>query len=244
MTQEEIVKAMCDGKPLGSIDLGTKEVALRSYIDKIYQMKGMEQKGDRLNIETGTLENKLSHAYTHLTLAEVRLALEAGVTGEFKDVSTVPNVANFLSWVAFYNRCADRADALKVARSRKDAEDRRNSQLVANEMAARLNAQAFEQEPAKAYAKYLAEGREGFTLPQYIANVVYEGLIRHGKMQKVSNETMEAAKFAAKKAMTKQLPISVKLGGVNAVTEQSYIRQELVFRYFETLKNAGRTNVW
>lgn len=244
MTQEEIVKAISTGKPLGSIDLGSKEAALRNYIEKVYQMKGMEQKGDRLRIEVGTLEDKLSHAYAHLTLAEVQLALEAGVTGEFKDVSTVPNVANFLSWVAFYNRCADRADALKVARSRRDAEEMRNARFVADEMAARLNAQAFEDEPNKAYAKYLAEGREGFTLAQYLDKVVYEGLIRHGKMQKVTPETMEEARAAARKAMTKELPTSIKLGGVNAVTEQSYIRQELVFRYFETLKNAGRTKVW
>lgn len=243
MTIQEITIALNAGKPIGQLSLVQKEDALRTAIESVYRMKSMRRDKETINSDAALLEKKLTTSYPHLTIAEVDLALTNGVAGEFKDVSSVPNVANMISWIAFYNRSADRDEALRIAKQKQAFADAMTARLVRDREADGRNAKALAEEPAKAYAIYLAEGRDGFCLPQYISEVVYPGLLKMGRMTKPTASTIEYAKQQANHYLHKEQPRLTDFEGANKVTFETYQKREMVFAYFEALRKDGRTTL-
>lgn len=243
MTTQEIITAMKAMSPIGQCSLTQKEDCCRMYIEDVYKMKNMRRDKEQIGAESRTLEQKLTTSYPHLTLAEVRLAMEAGVTGQFNDLSTVPNMANMIAWIAFYNRSSERAFAQQQYKGTRDIAQAIASRIEREQKASELNARALSEEPEKAYSTYLKEGRNGFVLPQYISEVVYPGLIRMGKMKNISKETLDKCRSYAEVQAKREMPQLAKFGGVNSVTMETYTKREIVFRYFEALKTSGRTSL-
>lgn len=245
MTQDSIIVAL-QGKALGAETLAGRENTLRGIIATVYQMKRQSISEEALDGEVRSFEPRLAADFRHLTLQEVRIALEAGICGEY-GTATVPNVANFLQWVAIYSRSAERASA-------KETLARRNASLAARVSTIdraeidRKNAEALASSPAEAYATYCREGRRGFVFPQFLSRCVYDPLRekianwwRTQQNRDVMKATIEADAARAFREFSKQNATLFRTDGVNAAGLEDFRKAEYVFRYFGNIKAQGAT---
>lgn len=243
MTQDSIITAL-QGKALGAESLAQRENTLRGIIATVYQMKRMSLSEETLDGEVRSFGPRLAADFRHLTLQEIRIALEAGICGEY-GTATVPNVANFLQWVAIYNRSAERASA-------KETLTRRNASLAARVSTIdraeidRKNAEALRTSPHEAFEEYRREGRKAFRLPQYVARCVYDGarslindwwqsLTEKGPMK----AAIEAEAVKQYRAFSKKNDTTFRIDGVNAAGLDDFRKAEYVYAYFNHLQASG-----
>lgn len=231
------------GQKIGTVGLTEKEAAIRQYIETCYAMKHQNISADEIGIEASNIENSVSHSFAHLTLGEVRLALEAGIVGEFG--SNQANPANFLTWITAYNKCADRATACEILARRQSARDAAMAHYIDREEEERRNAENYKVEPGRAFNCYKAEGRNGFLFPQNLSRNVYKPLRPQIAewMQGLPDKKERLAAFKADAlAMLKEkFKQSWKVSGENALVFDDCYKAEIVFGYFDYLISKGAT---
>lgn len=243
MIVSRIITPLLSQPKVGALPLSDKEKMLKAIVHEVYALKNVELGDEREMMEAQTIENNLSHSFAFLTMGEVSLAAKRGIMGEFNGCNTSPNAANFLGWVSAYAKSADRADAVTIYEQEEARREyARRAERIANE-AAQKNADYYANEPEAAFQTYRQQGRAGFLFAQYVATV-YDALWHQGKLRNVTQETLAAATASAKKSMIEKLGHKYfSMKGANAVTEQTYLKQELVFAYFDANIKQGKVTL-
>lgn len=239
----ESIKIALESMAVGKLRIDAKLKEVERLIIYAYDMKGQQHLSkDKMEIAVTTIEGKLSSEYNYLTLGELQIIVDAGLAGELTS-STIVNPANILGWIAVYVKCAERADALKAVIAKRNASTQKFIGNLTSAEVAERNAEDEANEPGRAYQRYLKDGRSDFHLAGYTAHL-YDALRKRGYMQTISQDSLKTAQENAKKAMAKDLSKSALERFANcATTEETYIKQELVFMYFDALKQAGRATI-
>lgn len=226
----DIVDARLQNKPIGQVPSSDFESVLRDIVERLFALKGVEYSKTQAGLIQDEVGYLAAHSYPSLTVPELKMALEAGLSGEFRGVGNTLSVANCIGWVRTYFNCDERRTAVEMIANMRH---NNTSELSVEEINKR-NKEVELHEPDKAYQRYLAEGRS--ILFAGYAAIVYDSLVKHGKMNP-SEATIMDAKRQAELSMRKASGFNKAMRGANTPLLELYVKQELLYRYFESLKN-------
>ena len=190
MTTNEIKQAR-GGIAVNRLDAQDLMDGLDGVVKRIYAMKGLstDVKGE-IDLICREVGHRLLESYPTITLGEVSLALEAGITGEYgKD--TRFTIANGLVWLRTYYWSDDRKDAIRELNEEQKREKRASRLLAPQD-----NTEAFHGEIMKQW-RYYREHKcldirfDGF------AGAMYDHLVKMGKLR-ASEATIQKAKAMSK----------------------------------------------
>lgn len=227
---KEIIDAIVPNKHFGIILIPERKAGLRTICERLYNLKGMEI--PNLDYMVDELEYKIAHSWPILTMPEIKLALEAGIQGEFKKVGSTISVANCIGWISEYFTCDERRAAREKIHYQESLLPAKVSLTEVYE-----NNLKFELEgPQEAYDTFRREGRT--ILFAGYAAALYDALLKHGKINPTA-ETRERAAREAERTMRRTLGhgfASIAQKGANSPVFETYVKQELLYSYFENLK--------
>lgn len=234
----EIVNAIITAETcFGKMNLADRKSGLKAALERIYSLKGLEP--TNVDYIVDEAEYKIAHAWPMLTIGEIQIALEAGVQGEFKKVGTVISAATCIGWLnEFYN-----SEERKAAREKIHYQKSLLSRDEDLKEIHRKN-QEFEREgPQAAYEEYLKDGRS-IVVVGYAA-ALYDALMKHGKINPTP-QTRAKAEQAARATMTRTSGhgfAALAQTGKNAPVFEAYVKQELLYSYFENLKQRNVSTI-
>ena len=181
MTKNEILAAM-NAPKFGSLSMNDKQDALDGVLKYLYSLRGYtvaDGVQPEIDAAVHVLEDRCAHRFPHLTVDEIRLALEMGVTGYWTKDKRM-TIANYLDWLAKYNTSAERAEAV-------DDKLNRQKTLTANQAAALLPAEDIERKndeagrnaALKEFERFKQCGRLDICVQGYGA-MIYDYLLKRG----------------------------------------------------------------
>lgn len=236
LVRNDIVEAIVGNKPIGQIYSGDFRSALSDMVERLYALKAIDYNKSAASLIVDELEYTIAHSYPSLTIPELKIALEAGVSGEWRNIGSNISVASCIGWVRSYFTSDDRTGAREAIN---EMNRRASSGISLEEIMAR-NKKTELEEPDNAYQRYLAEGRS-ITFAGYAA-MVYDSLVKHGKMNP-SEEARKRAEKAALVTMKKANGLGSMMRGQNSPVFESYVKLELLYAYFENLKSRNVNNI-
>lgn len=181
MTQNEILDAL-EGPRFGSLPMTDKTDAIDGILKYLYALRGYTVADNiQAEIDTATsmLEYKLSHSFAHLTVAEIKLALEQGIIGYFTKDKRL-TIANYLEWLTKYSTSQERAEAVeaRVARQKQLSQSQAGALLPEADLA-RLNEDAGRRSALREFDNFCKSGKLDFVCQGYGA-MIYDFLIQRG----------------------------------------------------------------
>ena len=183
MTTNEILAAM-NGPKFGSLPLNDKEDAIDGVLKYIYSLRGYTvADGVQPEIDAAmrVLVDRSATRFPYLTVDEIRLALELGVTGYWTKDKRL-TIANYLDWLSKYNTSAERAEAGDQKMNRqKSLTQSQASALLPDVDIARKNEEAGRSAALREYDAFCKTGRLDICVQGYGA-MIYDYLLAHGKL--------------------------------------------------------------
>ncbi len=252
MTTNEILAAM-NGPKFGGLAINDKQDALDGVLKYIYSLRGYtvaDGVQPEIDAAVRVLDDRLSHRFPHLTIDEVRLALELGVTGYFTKDKRL-TIANYLDWLAKYNSSAERAEAVDVRINRKKSltAAQASSLLPAIDIE-RKNEEAGREAALREYKVFCDNGgRIGFYLQGYGA-MIYDYLLKKGKLNPNDATIREAYRRSKshlaggvhRRGILSIGQVASEFNPEKATAEQLLdwsTKCELLSMYFSTLRSRG-----
>jgi len=125
------------------------------------------------------LEDRIAHRFPHLTVDEIRLALELGVTGYWTKDKRM-TIANYLDWLSKYNTSPERAEAVDDRMNRqKTLSANQAAALLPAEDIARKNEEAARSAALREFDRFKQCGRLDICVQGYGA-MIYDYLLQRG----------------------------------------------------------------
>lgn len=119
MNSTTVINAL-KGTRVSSYTPEARRPILLSVVKSLYKLKSMDDEKDLKAMEiTRVLESKLVNDFGYLTMEEVRIALEAGVCGDF-ETNTAINIGNICNWLKCYIRSDARTEAKRILENAKE----------------------------------------------------------------------------------------------------------------------------
>ncbi len=246
MTTNEIKNAR-GGIQVNRLDAKDRADALDGVVKRIYAMKGLsveKQVQPEIDLTVKELERRLLESYPTMTLGEVSIALEAGITGEYgKDVRLT--IANCLVWLRTYYWSDDRKDAIRELEEDRKREKRAERLLEAPDDA------SHERETCAEIMKQWRFYREHKCLDithNGFAAMMYDHLVRKGKLRATEATILKAHQAAQSHNRAKSTETGQIGALINEVTKDTTspdklldyaTKRELLQMYFDSLIARG-----
>ncbi len=252
MTTEEIINAMNSGMRFGSLQIQDKRDALDGILKYLYAIRGYTVADNiqpEIDAAVGVLEDRIAHRFPHLTIDEIRLALEVGVTGYWtKDKRMV--IANYIDWLSKYSSSPERADAVEQRlKAQKTLTQSQAAALLPAEDIARKNEEAARSAALREYERFCQCGHLDFFLQGYGA-MIYDYLLKKGKLN--PNEELIRKAYARSKNHlrggvpvrgTRRIDETLSTFTPESATPEQLLdwstKCELLSMYYSTLKARG-----
>lgn len=242
MTSQEILNA-ANGPAIGTFPELEQVQMLEAIIKSLYLLQHLDAERDekRVKMSAALLQSKITERCSYLTLGEIRLALESGVYGEFgKDTFLTP--ANFVKWVTAFTALPERAEAIREKMKNDRAEEKKYRNLLPPADKAARDEAFRKTAPLAAWEEFK---RDPFYYEIYAigyGHAIYEALRSSGKMQQVTDKTLEEAKRRATIRYNRVHNESDPFAKVvnDAQTLEHYVETELVKLYFRSLYDRGQ----
>lgn len=181
MTKNEILAAMNSPK-FGSLPMNDKEDALDGVLKYLYSLRGYtvaDGVQPEIDAAVRVLEDRIAHRFPHLTVDEIRLALELGVTGYWTKDKRM-TIANYLDWLSKYNTSSERAEAVDDRMNRqKTLSANQAAALLPAEDIARKNEEAARSAALREFDRFKQCGRLDICVQGYGA-MIYDYLLQRG----------------------------------------------------------------
>ncbi len=229
--------------------LDTKDLmdGLDGTVKRIYALKGLSVEASvqpEVDLTCRELGRRLLESYPTMTLGEVSLALEAGITGEYgKDVRLT--IANCLVWLRTYYWSDDRKDAIRELNEEQKRESRASRLLEAQTDADKDK--AFRGEIMKQWRFYRENGHLDIRFDGF-AGAMYDHLVKIGKLR-ASEATVQKAKAMSESQTSANAPKTAQIGTLieNAAKESTSLdnglncatKRILLTMYFDSLIARG-----
>lgn len=235
MNSNEIISAY-NAPKIGTISPAELKKGINVIFHEAYALAGSEPVEATIISNTATLSKKVAGCYRHLTLAEVRLAIEYGLSGQLGNRTSL-QLANVFGWVETYSKSPERIDAIKTA-TNAVAYQNRYYQSQLPETVEDATKRTDEARIRKFWEWYKEHGWD-FWCAEY-EDQMYGILEKKGKFRNVTDKTLEECRKRASHRMASQKGLS-KLFNTIADTKQSsrfdaFYHAEIVHFYFDTLK--------
>lgn len=233
MTKEEIMNARNGAKPLGQFARQDRKEAIDGVLKGIYAMMGFIAEPQEVEeIVTGILD-RISTRFQHLTVGELVLAWEAGVSGEYGKERRIC-IANLLSWLSSYVESDVRKDALTQIIKTQRTEARMLSQ---GDIEAR-NREACLRMARTQWQHYKATGSLEASLLAGTAAAICDYLVSAGKLR--ASDATQAEAISRAKEQRKLRGIPESLGRIGTQGElDSMAKRELLAMYYGSLVARG-----
>lgn len=181
MTKNEILSVL-SGPKFGALGIDDKKDAIDGVLKYIYGLRGYTvADGMQAEIDSavGIIEDRLTHRFPHLTVGEIKLALELGVTGFWTKDKRL-TIANYLDWLAKYSSSPERAEAVeeRIASQKSLTQSQASTLLPASDVA-HLNEEAGRRAAQREFDAFCRVGHLEIMLQGYGA-MIYDYLIKHG----------------------------------------------------------------
>lgn len=229
----ERIKEALSGIKVSAYDTNERAVILTPVMKSLFLMKGMdgEKYISQLDEMTKMLNDRLAESFPTLTMDEVKLALEAGICGDF-DVPTSISISNILGWLKAYRVCDARREAKASLTPPRES--------ISPEETQRLNEAAQKRGLQKLQDVILSGDQEDIRYHFFQmagrADGVYQLLIDHGYMKHLTDETLEAARQEVKGAF-----FANGMMGLSDITDDNTrLHAAILKRYLTTMLNAGK----
>ena len=181
MTKNEILAAM-NAPKFGSLPMNDKEDALDGVLKYLYSLRGYtvaDGVQPEIDAAVHVLEDRIAHRFPHLTVDEIRLALELGVTGYWTKDKRM-TIANYLDWLSKYNTSSERAEAVDDRMNRqKTLSANHAAALLPAEDIARKNEEAARSAALREFDRFKQCGRLDICVQGYGA-MIYDYLLQRG----------------------------------------------------------------
>ena len=181
MTKNEILAAM-NAPKFGSLPMNDKEDALDGVLKYLYSLRGYtvaDGVQPEIDAAVHVLEDRIAHRFPHLTVDEIRLALELGVTGYWTKDKRM-TIANYLDWLSKYNTSPERAEAVDDRMNRqKTLSANQAAALLPAEDIARKNEEAARSAALREFDRFKQCGRLDICVQGYGA-MIYDYLLQRG----------------------------------------------------------------
>ena len=181
MTKNEILAAM-NAPKFGSLPMNDKEDALDGVLKYLYSLRGYtvaDGVQPEIDAAVHVLEDRIAHRFPHLTVDEIRLALELGVTGYWTKDKRM-TIANYLDWLSKYNTSSERAEAVDDRMNRqKTLSANQAAALLPAEDIARKNEEAARSAALREFDRFKQCGRLDICVQGYGA-MIYDYLLQRG----------------------------------------------------------------
>ena len=246
MTTNEIKRAR-GGIQVNHLDAKDRADALDGVIKRIYALKGLsveKQVQPEIDLTVAELTKRLLESYPTMTLGEVSIALEAGITGEYgKDVRLT--IANCLVWLRTYYWSDDRKDAIRELEEERKRERRAANLLEAPDDESRDR--AFCSEIMKQWRFYRENKRLDILFDGFAAEM-YDHLVKKGKLRATEATIRKAHQNAQshnrdKGAETWQIGALIDKLTEDTTSANSLLdyatKRELLTMYFDSLIARG-----
>ena len=250
MTTQEILNAL-EGPRFGSLPMQDKQDAIDGVLKYLYSLRGYtvaDNVQPEIDAAVNVLEDRIAHRWPHLTVNEIRLALELGVTGYYTKDKRL-TIANYLDWLGKYNTSPERAEAVdRRMNQQKQLTSQQASRLLPAEDIARRNEEAGRSAALKEYARFCECGRLDICVQGYGA-MIFDYLVKRGNINPTDNIIREAYRRA--KTHTRQATRGVMIRIGDAVRDfnpdTAPVQQlldwstkcELLTMYYSTLHARG-----
>jgi len=200
MTRHEITEARKTQQIRDMRYLERKE-ALKAVVFRLYGLKGEDPRGhmDLVDRCASELEERCAKAFQSCTIGEVKLAMDAGVRGEWgKNTNIYP--ANLLMWLQSYATSQERKDAIREQETADALARERALTTLSAEEVERRNKAFRENGPEMAYQYYLKHGWD--IISSGYGNALYEAMVANGEIVLPLDDDVkeEARRRAASKA--------------------------------------------
>lgn len=226
MTASDIRKAR-RSNIFADLNVPERVDVIRDALHRAYLLRGLEPPEDELDIPVQEIENKINYTYPGLAVDELPLAFEAGVSGDFGGERKMV-VANYFYWLASYVNSSVRQDVLRDE-ARRPSSDYEGYRLSSDEIN-RRNAQAERNGALRLYNEVRLTGEMDVLLSGYAA-MVYDGLVRRGKINPTPETLAEAKKRAQLRSRRNIFDRALTPEGDIAYE----VKQELLLMYFRHL---------
>ena len=246
MTTNEIKRAR-GGIQVNRLEAKDRTDALDGVIKRIYALKGLsveKQVQPEIDLTVAELTKRLLESYPTMTLGEVSIALEAGITGEYgKDVRLT--IANCLVWLRTYYWSDDRKDAIRELEEERKRERRAANLLEAPDDESRDR--AFCSEIMKQWRFYRENKRLDILFDGFAAKM-YDHLVKKGKLRATEATIRKAHQNAQSHNRDKGAETGQIGALINKVTEDTAsanglldyaTKRELLTMYFDSLIARG-----
>lgn len=181
MTKNEILAAM-NAPKFCSLPMNDKEDALDGVLKYLYSWRGYtvaDGVQPEIDAAVHVLEDRIAHRFPHLTVDEIRLALELGVTGYWTKDKRM-TIANYLDWLSKYNTSSERAEAVDDRMNRqKTLSANQAAALLPAEDIARKNEEAARSAALREFDRFKQCGRLDICVQGYGA-MIYDYLLKRG----------------------------------------------------------------
>lgn len=180
MTRYEIIEARKTAR-LRDMHYSERKEAVRGVVFRLYGLKGEDPRGhlDLVDRCAAELEERCAKAFPTCTLGEVKLAMDAGIRGEWgKNTNIYP--ANLLSWLQSYATSPERREAVKEQEAAEAVERERSEMYPSAEETARRNDEFRKNGPERAYRNYLRNGWD--VLSSGYGESLYQAMVASGEI--------------------------------------------------------------
>jgi len=250
MTKNEILAAMNSPK-FGSLPMKDKEDSIDGVLKYLYSLRGYtvaDGVQPEIDAAVRVLEDRIAHRFQHLTVDEIRLALEMGVTGYWTKDKRL-TIANYLDWLSKYNTSPERAEAVDERMNRhKSLTQSQAAALLPAEDIERKNEEAGRSAALKEFERFKQCGRLDICVQGYGA-MIYDYLLKRGCLNPSDALIREAYKRSKNHMRGGVQPRQRRIGDVIADfnperAEASQLldwstKCELLTMYYSTLQARG-----
>ena len=235
ITFDEIREAM-QGTPCGSILEEKRRATFRQIIERTFALRNYEPGETELDDTVAELDEKVGRAYRHLTPSEIRLALEAGIVGDYGGDKR-PNAANILGWVSTYASGELRRSAIQSMTKTWNAPKPEPLSFIEREQ---RNEEAGRNGALRLFNEVLTTGTFEVGLTGYAA-MVYDYLKGLGRIHP-SEETVRSAYNEAKDHRSRPVDFDAALASPSELMDWQ-TKEILLRKYFQNLVNHNVTQL-
>lgn len=173
-SRDEFVEAYLAGVPHENLTEERQRQNIYINILHTYMLKGYSYNSTGVDDIAFELNKFVSKKHGYLHDAEIKLAWEMGVRGEFgKD--TYPSIANLQSWLNAFASSPERMKAINTYRQEEIAQQAQDEEVADRIRAKQKNEEFFTEAPRRLYDNFIATGELGINIP-HIATLIYEYL--------------------------------------------------------------------
>lgn len=178
----------------GVLPMNDREDALDGVLKYLYSLRGYtvaDGVQPEIDAAVRVLEDRIAHRFPHLTVDEIRLALEMGITGYFTKDKRM-TIANYLDWLEKYNSSRERAEAVddRINRQKQLTQSQAAALLPAEDIA-RKNEEAARGAAMKEFARFCECGCLDICVQGYGA-MIFDYLLKRGCFNPTDNIIREA----------------------------------------------------